>query len=278
MISIELTSPIQKSDISQIPPAVSWLLCVHVLNEQLRFAIQSCLDQTFTDFELLVVANGSKAEAIAVAVQSWFGHDPRLRVITTDVRFLTFSLTLGLHHARAPLIARMDSDDLSKPDRLEHQVAFMQSHPNVVVLGSAYELIDADGQPQRTVHLPTENRAIRKAMLWGNPLCHPSVMLRRSVVIAAGGYLGGIHAEDYDLWARLVLNTEHHFANLKESYVGYRVIGVGVARGSRISYASIAASQFRNFVQGAGFIWAVSAGISMCKGFIKSKSVRNGYL
>jgi len=253
-------------------PAVSWLLCTHVLNEQLKHAIQSCIDQTFTDFELLVVANGPNADEIAVAVQSWFGHDARLRIITTDVKYLTFSLTLGLHYARAPLIARMDSDDLSKLDRLEHQVAFMKEHPEIVVLGSAYQLIDADGKQLKKIHLPTGNFEIRKALVWRNPICHPSVIFRRSAVIAAGGYLGGIHAEDYDLWARLIQNPSNHFANLEESFLYYRTVGVGLARGSRISYASVAASQLRNFVQGAGLIWAFSSIFTTFKAVFKSNA------
>lgn len=253
-------------------PAVSWLLCTHVLNEQLKHAIQSCMDQTFTDFELLVVANGPNADEIAVAVQSWFGHDTRLRIITTDVKYLTFSLTLGLHYARAPLIARMDSDDLSKLDRLEHQVAFMIERPEIVVLGSGYQLIDINGNILSKICLPTSNLQIRKALVWHNPMCHPSVIFRRSAVIAAGGYLGGIHAEDYDLWVRLIQNPLNLFANLEESFIYYRTVGAGAARGSRISYASVAASQIRNFAQGAGMIWIFASILTIFKAIFKSKA------
>ncbi len=255
-------------------PVVSWLLCAHVLNDQLKEAIQSCLNQTFREFELLVIANGCQAEEIAAAVQSWF-NDDRIRIFTTKIQYLNFSLSFGLHNACAPLIARMDSDDLSKPDRLEHQVAFMRENLNVVVLGSGYEMIDDKGQLQRTVHLPTDNDKIRRALLWGNPICHPSVMFRRSAVLAAGGYIGGIHAEDYDLWARLALDSNNHFANLNECFLCYRVMPVGIARGSRLAYASIAASQFGNFVQGAGLKWAFAAVISMAKGFIKSSPIKH---
>lgn len=255
-------------------PLVSWLLCAHVISDQLRQALQTCLDQTFGDFEVVVVANGPAAEGVASAVREWAGNDPRVRVFTTEVRHLIFSLSLGLHHALAPLVARMDADDLSTSDRLERQVAFMKEHPAVVVLGSAYEVIDGEGRRQKTVHPPTSNDQIRRALLWGNPLCHPSVMFRRKAVLDVGGYLGGLHAEDYDLWVRLSVAPENQFANLDEVCLGYRSVGVGVARRSRFAYATMAAAQFRNFINGQGLVWAVAALFTTVKAFIRSSSVR----
>lgn len=251
-------------------PAVSWLLCAHVLNDQLRHALRSCLDQTFLDFELVVVANGSAAEDIASEVREWAGDDPRVRVFTTEVQHLIFSLSLGLHHAQAPLVARMDADDLSTSDRLEKQVAFMNEHQACVVLGSAYEVIDDEGRKLKTVHPPTSNNQIRRALLWGNPLCHPTVMFRRKVVLDVGGYLGGLHAEDYDLWARLSVASENQFANLHEVCLGYRSVGVGVARQSRFAYATMASAQFRNFINGQGWVWAAAALLTTVKAFFRS--------
>lgn len=259
---------------SSIVPAVSWLLCTHVADEQLRLALQSCLEQTFTDYELVVVVNGPSAESGAVAVQTWFGSDPRVRIFTTEVRHLIFSLSLGLHHARAPLVARMDSDDLSKSYRLERQVAYMSQHPEVTVLGTAYEIIDAGGRPQQTMSLPTTDAEIRRALLRGNPLCHPSVMFRRKAVLDVGGYSGGLHAEDYDLWVRLSNDRCNQFANLPDICLGYRSVGVGNARRSRSAYASVAAAQFRNYIQGHSFKWAFAALLSTLKAFVRSSPDR----
>ncbi len=264
--------PVNES-ISDVP-AVSWLLCAHVADEQLRLALQSCMDQTFTDYELVIVVNGPSAENVAVAVRTWVGSDPRVRIFTTEVRHLIFSLSLGLHYARAELVARMDSDDLSKRDRLGRQVAFMREHPEVAVLGSAYEIIDAEGRPLQKVQPPTSDIEIRRALLRGNPLCHPSVMFRRKVVLDAGGYLGGLHAEDYDLWVRLSNDPVNQFANLPEICLGYRSVGVGVARRSRSAYASMAAAQFRNFINGQGLRWAFAALLSTLKAFIRSSPDR----
>lgn len=257
-------------------PAVSWLVCTHVANEQLREALQSCLAQSFDDFECVLVANGSAAESVAAAVRSWYGHDTRLRVYTTEVKHLTFSLALGLHHARAPLVARMDGDDVSTPDRLSSQVAFMAARPGVAVLGTNYELMDAGGNALSTMSLPQGNAEIRRALLRGNPICHPSVMFRRDVVLAAGGYLGGIYAQDYDLWARLAVDPAVQFANMPQVCLRYRVVGVGTARKARWAYASMAASQFRNFVAGAGLRWALAALITTAKAFLRSPPAARG--
>jgi len=246
-------------------PAVSWLLCTHVADEQLRLALNSCLNQTFTDFELLVVANGDSAEKVAESVKQWVGKDSRVRIFTTEVRQLPFSLTLGLHHARAELVARMDSDDLSKPNRIQMQVNFMRSHPEVTVLGSCYEIIDATAHVLRPVHLPLDDGSIRRAMRWSNPICHPSVMFRRNVVLNAGGYVGGLQAEDYDLWIRLASDSNLKFANLPELCLSYRAIGVGQARGARAAYASVAGAQVRAFLIGEGVGWLFGALVTVLK-------------
>lgn len=255
----------------EAPPAVSWLVCSHVVDAQLRLALQSCLAQTFTDFELVFVANGPSADRVAATVTGWFGQDRRLRVATTPICHLTFSLSLGLHLARAELVARMDGDDLTEPDRLRLQVAYMAQHPEVSVLGTAYRMIDAHGNPGAPVRLPLDDASIRRALLKGNPLCHPTVMLRRQTVLTAGGYLGGIHAEDYDLWARLAMLPDNRFANLPDVCLGYRQVGVGSARRARSAYAAMAAAQFRNFAAGAGWRWGAAALLSSIKASWRSR-------
>lgn len=251
-------------------PSVSWLLCTHIANDQLRAALQSCFDQSYTDFECIVVVNGESSREVADTVHSWFGGDSRLYIFTTDVRHLSFSLALGLHYARAPLVARMDGDDISSLDRLMHQVAFMNANPQVSVLGTQYVYIDSGGKITPAVKLPTDDLDIRRGFLLGNPLCHPSVMFRRKEVVAVGGYLGGIYAQDYDLWVRLALDPDIKFANLSLPCLKYRVASVGTARKAKLAYASVAASQFRNFAAGAGYRWGFAALRSVMKAFIRS--------
>lgn len=276
LTSTMLTQRSAEAKTASALPAVSWLLCTHVANEQLRLAVQSCLQQSFTDLELLLVVNGPSAEQVTQVCSDWFAADSRVRIFTTGIRHLAFSLSLGLHHARGELVARMDSDDVSASHRLAHQVAFMRDHPEIAVLGSAYDIIDAGGSVLKTIQLPRSDAAIRRALLWGNPLCHPSVMMRRQVALDAGGYLGGLHAEDYDLWLRLAANPSIQFANLEVVCLGYRSAGVGVARRARSGYASMASAQFRHFVNGFGLRWLLAAMFSTLKAYVRSSRSRKG--
>lgn len=98
------------------------------------------------DFELLLVVNGPDVERLVPSLTQEYAADPRVRVIGTPIHLLNFSLSLGLHSARAPFVARMDADDVSHPERLETQLAFMETHEDIAVLGSSYLLIDAQGR------------------------------------------------------------------------------------------------------------------------------------
>lgn len=236
------------------------LICTHRLNAELRGALGSCFNQTLPPSSVVLVVNGLPIGAAEQGylddlVQAW----PALRVLTTPVRGLIFSLNLGLHACQAPLVARMDADDLALPHRFERQMAWMQSHPETAILGTCYNRIDEDGRVTQEVRLPIEDAGIRRALLWGNPLCHPSVMYRRQAVLDLGGYHGGLHAEDYDLWLRASRRTDLQFANLPEICLSYRATSVGGARGSRQAYASVLASQVRQLVTGGGLRWAPAA-------------------
>jgi hypothetical protein len=184
---------------------------------------------------------------------------------------LTFSLSLGLHQCRAPLIARMDSDDVSHSSRLEIQMREMMARPELAVLGTAYDVIDSAGQIVERVSLPGDDATIRSALLRRNPICHPSVMFRRDVVTEVGGYLGSVYAQDYDLWIRIARRSTWCFGNLPDALLRYRREGVGDARRSRRAYAAVAASQWRCFVEGAGVQWAGAALVSAAKGLVWSR-------
>lgn len=251
-------------------PRVSWLLCSNIANDNLKKAVQSCFNQKFSDFELIFVANGPNFQAVANQVRGWFGSDSRLEIIQTPMRHLNFSLNLGLNFARAPLIARMDADDISYPERLAMQVEFMTENQDVAVLGSAFDLIDSVDQKIAHSKAPEGNHEIRKSLIYRNPICHPSVMFRRGVVLSVGGYLGGLYAEDYDLWVRLSNDPKIIFANLKQPLLGYRHFGAD-ARGARLAYATQASTQLRQFLVGFGLVWLWAALYTMLKMVFKGK-------
>ena len=255
-----------KTPSSLVAPLVSWILCTHVGGSLLYKAIVSCLGQTYTDFELILVINGGDLNSIKKEVMGWdISSDPRLRIYETEVRHLPFSLSLGLHHARGKYIARMDGDDVAYPDRLQMQVEFMRNNPDISVLGTAFEVIDLLGNPISVVRNPLTDNEIRQAMIFKNPICHPTVMFKRGAVEVAGGYLGGYHSEDYDLWIRLSQYPEIKFANLSRVCLGYRSVGVGAARKSQDAYASMAGSQLRSFLISGKIRWIIAVLISFIK-------------
>jgi glycosyltransferase involved in cell wall biosynthesis len=242
------------------------LICTHRLNAELRAALNSCFEQTLEPRCVVLVVNGlSIGETEQGVLNDLKGEWPALRVLTTPVRGLVFSLNLGLHACQSPIVARMDADDLALPHRFERQMAWMMAHPETTILGTSYQLIDEHDRVMKVVGLPTEDRQIRRAMRWGNPVCHPSVMYRRQPILDLGGYLGALHAEDYDLWLRVSRHADLQFANLSEVCLSYRARSTSEARRSREAYASVLVSQVRQLVTGGGAIWAVAALWSLAK-------------
>jgi glycosyltransferase involved in cell wall biosynthesis len=196
-------------------PAVSVLVCVHDGALTIAQAVASVLAQTDGDLELIVVDDGSTdaTPALLAAVD-----DPRLRVQRQSRSGLTRALNRALALARAPLVARLDADDVALPERLERQRAFMAAHPDVGLLGTAAREEDPAGTPVRVVRPPTHDLLLRRALIRANPFVHSSVMMRRDLVVRAGGYDESLDvAQDYDLWMRLAALTR--LANLDEVLV-----------------------------------------------------------
>ncbi len=189
-------------------------------------AVRSLLDQSFADFELLAIDDGS-IDGSASRLASLAAGDRRVRLLRNPGRGLVAALNFGLAEARGELVARMDADDVALPRRFERQVAFLDSHPEVAVLGTAVDVIDHAGRVVDRIDYPTSPAEIEARLLdrrrveWSCAHAHPSVMARLDVVRAAGGYRAVFrHAEDYDLWQRLA--ERHRLANLPDRLLRYR--------------------------------------------------------
>tara|TARA_B100001093_G_C26749417_1_gene980411 strand:+ start:591 stop:1436 length:846 start_codon:yes stop_codon:yes gene_type:complete len=250
-------------------PKVSWLICTNVCNEYFRLSIESCLSQSYDDFEIILVINGDQRDLIYNNVVSWYKDNKKIRIFVTELKHVIFSLSLGLHYAKGDLIARMDSDDISKPNRLRSQVDFMNQFPEIDILGSDYEIINNKGEIINFVNVPKTDKDIRKKLIYKNPLCNPSVIFRKKTVTNIGGYLGSLHSEDYDLWMRLATKTNAKFASLNGYYLQYRDEG-SEARGSLNAFTSQASTQFNLFLDGHGIIWLLASFLS-CLKLIKYK-------
>lgn len=203
-------------------PLVTALMPVYNGEKYLREAIDSILAQTFTDFEFLIINDGSKDQSEKI-IRSY--KDKRIRLIN-NTKNLGFSATVnrGLDLAKGKYIARMDCDDLSAPTRLEKQVAFMEKHPDYGVCGTLFALIDENRQINEMGGVKMlGDEDLKTAMLFGNVFAHGETMIRKSV-------LDKYHfrynpeftpCEDYDLWARMSEVTK--FKTLQEVLYFYMV-------------------------------------------------------
>jgi glycosyltransferase involved in cell wall biosynthesis len=205
------------------PISVTVLLCV--FRPQHAYfvpAVQSILDQTFADFELLIIEDPSDSSGRAMLADM---EDDRIRYYSNTHRSsLVDQKNQGLALARGEFVAMFDADDLAEPDRLSKQVAFLRSHPEIGVVGSQIGLIDPQGRCIGYRCFPTDHLSVLRAMPRIVPLCQPSIMARRDVLMQGGGYQYKSYpaAEDYELWSRLIQQGVQ-FANHPEALLQYRL-------------------------------------------------------
>jgi len=182
------------------------------------------------DSQVLVLDDGSEASE-AAAVEEICRRYPNARFIPGPHRGLSRTLNEGLSIATAPYVARMDADDISQPARLAAQIAFLDAHPDVGVVGAQLAYIDEEERPLASPKMhPLRHEEIRAQLLAGHcVVMHPTVMMRRECVLAAGGYRPALDsAEDIDLWLRLAGRTR--LANLPERLLLYRLHDGQVSR------------------------------------------------
>jgi glycosyltransferase involved in cell wall biosynthesis len=204
-------------------PIVSVLMPVYNAERFLLAAINSILNQTFKDFEFIIIDDGSTDRSLDIIGKF---KDERIHVISLgNNNGITAVLNLGLNHVRGDYVARMDADDIALPDRLAKQVEFLDTHADNVAVGSRVLLIDPDGWPIRPFSEHTSHQAIDQAHLCGeggSAICHPSVLMRTQAVKQIDGYRTKFRsAQDIDLFLRLA--EIGLLANLPEIFLKYRM-------------------------------------------------------
>lgn len=202
------------------PPTVSVLMPAFNAGRFLKIAVESILNQTFMNFELIIIDDGSTDDSFATLINI---DDARIKIVHNQRNLgVIAARNMALDLAASPLLACLDADDVALPERLARQVAMFDSNPDLVLLGSTAQLINEQGNPFDVVDVPTRAAEIRRGILHGNLLVHSSVMMRASIVRSLGGYPTGLPlAEDYALWLRII--ADHKVMNLAESLVQYRV-------------------------------------------------------
>ena len=202
-------------------PEISVVMPVYNGEKYLKEAIESILNQTFKNFEFIIINDGStdKTEKI---IKSY--GDERIVYIDNESNLgLSKSFNVGIKAARGTYLARMDADDVSLLERFEKQLNFLKNHSEIGVLGTAITRIDEDGKKLGISSRPTEHLGIKWQSLFSTPLFHPTVMARADV-LKKHPFDETLHnSEDYELWSRLLFTTDTQFANLSEPLFKYRV-------------------------------------------------------
>ncbi|MFB3389191.1 glycosyltransferase [Flavobacterium sp. LAR06] len=200
---------------------LSVILPIYNAQQYVSEAIQSILDQTYKDFELILINDGSTDNSIEI-IKTF--KDPRIVLIDQVNKGLAASLNHGLAVSKGKYIARMDADDIAYPTRFEVQMSYLVKNPEFKLVGSAVEVIDKEGKTLCIDAPYTGNAFLKKFMnKVGNPFKHPTVIFDRDVVLDLGGYNEtiGKYFEDYFLWVKIA--KYHKVEILNEVLLKYRI-------------------------------------------------------
>jgi glycosyltransferase involved in cell wall biosynthesis len=185
-------------------------------------AVESILRQTFRDFELIIINDGSTDQSLQI-LRQFAAADQRIQLTSRPNTGCVVALNEGLALARGEFVARMDADDISAPDRLEKQIAFLRSCPEFVLVGSRVWLVDSEGEELRGFVDALTHEEIDGRLMKGDAsvLVHPACMIRRETMIRIGGYNESLDiAEDLDMYLKLA--EVGRLANLSEVLLDYR--------------------------------------------------------
>lgn len=231
-------------------PKVSVLLPAYNAAEHLGKAITSILGQTFTDFELIIINDGSTDDTLELLNNF---SDPRIQVIHQENLGLPKALNAGIKASSGMYLARQDADDISLSERLEKQVNFLDTHSSYGLVGSWSQIMTPGGMTSRQHLHPISNGQLQVRLLTNNQFVHSSVMMRASCLNITGLYSENpehFPPEDYDLW----LKFSQHFqvANLPEVLIHYLEVPTSISRTKELVIQTRAAAMSKNAIMTLG--------------------------
>ena len=209
-------------------PKISVILPVYNAQSYLRESIQSILSQSFTDFELIIINDGSTDRSLEI-IQSY--TDDRIKLINQENAGLPISLNRAITIANGEYLARQDADDISLPSRLTEQNTYLDEHPTCALLGSWADILVDNTLTGRALQHPFEAGDIQLKLLFFNCFVHSSVMIRKSALEKSGLYpeeREKFPPEDYDLWLRIAKDFE--VANIPKALLQYRELPGSISR------------------------------------------------
>ncbi len=211
-----------------ISPMISVVLPVHNCPDYISEAIKSILNQTFENFEFIIIDDGSTDNTTEIARTF---ADSRIRFFQQENQGLAATLNRGIELAKGKYIARQDQDDISLPERFSRQAAYLDAHPNCGLVGTWAEIWEGEKKSERAHRHPSDNVTLQYELLFNNPFVHSSVMLRKSALEQVGGYSTDSERqppEDYELWSRIA--RCYQVANIPEILMIYREIPRSMSR------------------------------------------------
>lgn len=202
-------------------PALSVVMPARNAGPYVGAAIRSILEQSFEDFELVIRDDGSTDETSDI-LGEWAQRDARIRLFRGEQLGLAGSSNWVVRQARAPLVARMDADDIARADRLERQLQVLREDPSILLVGSLADIIDGAGRKVREMDCwPLTRRS------WAAPFPHTSVLFRRDAFDAVGGYRPLPYCEDWDFFLRLA--NRGRIAVIADALVSHRVVATSAS-------------------------------------------------
>lgn len=243
------------------------LMCASNAESYIAESIESILNQTYGNFEFIIVENGSTDQTWDI-IKSY--KDVRIKPFRTKLKQLIFSLNYGLMQTTAKYIARMDADDIAYPQRLEKQISYFIKNPETTILGTAIELFGEKDFNKKFIYFPESNKEIRKRLPYFFSICHPSVMFKREDVLNFNGYEQSRLCEDLDLWLRMSRDKKTIFANLSEPLLKYRIHRNQI-RNNKNGYYMVASILFKEALINKD----IRCFLGMLLTFLKSISARN---
>lgn len=210
-----------------INPRISVVMSVFNGERNLEQAIRSVLNQSFPNFEFIIVNDGSTDRSEEI-INSF--DDPRIKLVRNETSVgLTLSLIKGINLAKGTYLARMDADDISLPHRLETEMHFLDTHQDCALVGSSFYLIDDKGENKGIIPVLLCNDQLKKELPEKNWFCHGSILIRKTAYDSVGGYNSDFrYAQDYDLWLRIA--EQYNIANIEEPLYCWRDSSACVSR------------------------------------------------
>lgn len=208
-------------------PLISVILPVYNAEKYIAKSIECILNQSYVNFELIIINDGSKDNSEQVILSF---SDNRIKYYKQTNQGLPKTLNVGLSYAKGDIIARQDQDDISLPTRFEKQLQFLKENPDVKLVGTWAKIIDDNGNStKRFHHHATSSNELAFDIIFNNPFVHASVMFYKKEILELGGYSEDNSVfEDFNLWSRV--SRKYKIANLSEELVLYRELLSSISR------------------------------------------------